>query len=614
MSFRRLLAAGCVLGVCLAPAESHASAQSPGEQTALTECLKDPDSSLSVLFLVDTSQSLDETDRGPDTARVKALQGALRALDKIARTRDVYVDFAEFGTKAVLSFPGTEWTQLQPGSNAFVDDVSKYADRNDAEDTDYADALGFALDRLDEAPESCQLVAWFSDGMLDIDYQGTPKTLEWPGQPPIAIDSNDDEPAAEAAAEDLICKPSGLNDELRRSGVYLAAIGFNPEPDQFQLLERIAQGNCGTEDPRGTFIEAGDEAGLINGLVRSVDPAEGDSLLELAAGADDEVCAERMAGDRPGSFLVPGSVDSMRVRIDRGDPRVKPVLIAPRSSDDPLAGTDPIERISLNDTAPRELADGAKLDVTEFSETLSSFELTFPPKIGAWNGQWELRLCTDVEDLVGTTGVVEVVRIAGGVGLTLQSADRTIRKGLSNELAGQLTSTSKCTIGSASGCPRGEDALGPEGTVRAQLGDLDITSSDVAVDGTVRFDVTVPDDYSGDSAELMVELQPKVEVLPAGKLWQLEPFNGSVGNVAVKPAPTYPVVAPPGPFTEINQNALFVGCHARGDVGRPRHGRRDPARVGATRIAERLSGRARDSCSGRKRERGGAGRHGRHTA
>ena len=150
-----------------------------GSNEELSACLDDGDRGLAVLFLVDTSQSLKKKD--PDNERVKALQGALRALDSVADSRQIHVEFLDFGSKAERSFPEfPPWSDYDEVKDGLPELVKEYEDRNTAEDTDYADALQKAAERFDDAPDGeCKLLAWFTDGALDIDFQGTPKTLDW---------------------------------------------------------------------------------------------------------------------------------------------------------------------------------------------------------------------------------------------------------------------------------------------------------------------------------------------------------------------------------------------------------------------------------------------------
>ena len=139
----------------------------------------------------------------------------------------------------------TDWTVLDERSLGTISDgLATLANSNSGRDTDYATALANAATSLaasakpDGAP-GCQMLVWFSDGALDFDYQnrGQVDKEYAPGQ---QLNSPADRDAMKKAAQESVCRPGGVADQLRSSGVITVAIGLDGESGKtdFALMRR----------------------------------------------------------------------------------------------------------------------------------------------------------------------------------------------------------------------------------------------------------------------------------------------------------------------------------------------------------------------------------------
>ena len=293
---KKLALVGLVLASVLALGSARSVADS-GNLQPLTDCLQHQHS-LSALFVMDTSQSLVQTD--PRAERVAGLQAALASLSALASSATdfhVYTDFLEFGTTSRRAFPETPpWQALsdQPADQAAIS--ASFAKKTKSEDTDYVaafqpwtdpadlarppDEIG-ALKMLKMAPEgSCRLVVWFTDGIYEIDYQGHPKTLNWT-VPPTPINSRADGKAVLPQAVNRLCDAGGLADQLRTgdittgSGAEMAVVALDTTNANFDLIRAVAVGQgtggpCGAQPARGTFVSATNISQLVFGLRAAV--------------------------------------------------------------------------------------------------------------------------------------------------------------------------------------------------------------------------------------------------------------------------------------------------------------------------------------------------------
>ena len=534
-----------------------------GSNEELSACLDDGDRGLAVLFLVDTSQSLKKKD--PRNERVEALQGALRALDSVADSRQIHVEFLDFGSKAERSFPDlSPWSDYDEVKSGLPERVKEYEDRNTAEDTDYADALQKAAERFDDAPDGeCKLLAWFTDGALDIDFQGTPKTLDW-ATPPFEVNSEADQDEGKKKAKEAICDPEGFADNLRppvdgdlTDGAFIAAVPIvDGNEKDFDFLNRVVTNpdrDCG-RTASGSMVLTEDFDQLTSALIRGVDPAPSAATVDDVPLQSEERCSAPLNPDSLGAFSLPSSVESIRMRTETPSSEVVPVLLGPFGDDvDPLRFDKP----GTND-----VADGAVVSISELSPLMTNVDFVLPKTVGAWSGVWELRFCAKNPDQIPGSGTVEVLEVAGTVGAQLRTGN-PVRRGRSGTAIIELVNRDQQPLRS--------DALGATEWLMTASDEIELRNETLQDDGTIRSEFDVPLDFEPDELKLDLKLEPEVEVFPRGKMWpiddDLEQFT-----ISIKDLPKYPLIDPPSAFGELNQNNLSVVANVRAEAQGPESG------------------------------------------
>ena len=175
MTLNRLLmaASGFLLSVAsLVYSESGVAAAAQESSDALSECVSE-DRSLSALFLVDASLSLQSND--PEDERVEAVYSALSALGALHSSTDVDVniEFLDFSDITRKSFSErADWASVPVAAAAQLAIARQFTDRNEGGATDYVAALEpwfdptdkpvdeiGALEMLERAPSgSCRLL------------------------------------------------------------------------------------------------------------------------------------------------------------------------------------------------------------------------------------------------------------------------------------------------------------------------------------------------------------------------------------------------------------------------------------------------------------------------
>ena len=202
----------------------------------------------SVVLLVDQSGSMRQTD--PDQGRVKAATYLVDRLSSFAGRSGVTLDVRVAGF-ADDYHPVGDWTTLTASTKDAVSASVRTvgADLKDY-DTDYWNALnGARQDLVDHDSSGCRAVAWLSDGEFDLDVRDSDAARhDYGGTKGYAtgadLSSESGVQQAEQAGRGDLCRPTGLADQVRSSGVTLIGIGLSgpgPQPD-FTLMRRVSQG------------------------------------------------------------------------------------------------------------------------------------------------------------------------------------------------------------------------------------------------------------------------------------------------------------------------------------------------------------------------------------
>ena len=195
-----------------------------------------------LLLLFDESSSLQSTD--PQAARVQAARYLLQTLGKYADRVGANLEVASAGFSDTYA-PEHNWTKLT-GSSAdqLGSELSSIATKNTGIDTDYWLALDGARQELasrgpgPNGGQRCQAIAWFSDGKIDF----TPRPTSKPYADGVNLDSPTGIDDTTKRAVDSICRPGGLADQLRSSGIIMLGIGFgaNKTPSDFDVMSAIS--------------------------------------------------------------------------------------------------------------------------------------------------------------------------------------------------------------------------------------------------------------------------------------------------------------------------------------------------------------------------------------
>ena len=515
---------------------------------ALDTCLAQK-SSLSVLFLVDTSQSLKQTD--PTAQRVQGLQAALRALSTLKTSTEaakqslsIFVDFLEFGSISRRTFADSpEWQPLPDDSSALETAVSVYANKTQAEDTDYvsalepwadrsakpADQIG-ALELLGRAPaDSCRLVVWFTDGKLELDYQHTPKTLHWV-DPPIQLDSEASQKPAEAAARDELCKSGGLADRLRTGdlssgeGAALAVVGLGSSTS-FDLISSIAQGSgqggpCGSAAARGVFLPADSLDLLSFDLITAVlgrgdgSPVGTTGIGSCAAG--DPLCTSKdpqvQVFDFP--FVLNGGLVKFNLVTLAGDPSVTATLISPDMSE-----------YELGKTESTVLPNGVALQVANVgsSGAVHQIDATLPGDQVGWQGLWRVRYRTSDPAKAAEILNKAAIFVFGNLQAKLDGPPILVGK----------TGTITVSLVSAAGQPATDTAFATGSKLIVTANGQALPTPAINADGTFVYPYTVPDGFTGDSIALSATLDPIIRLSSDAPDVHLPTWQGDLGTIKV---------------------------------------------------------------------------------
>lgn len=335
-----------------------------------------------LLLMVDQSGSLQGSD--PDAARVSAANYLLEQLNTFGGSAGVELNvaIAGFSENFIVHAP---WTRLDNGSlPALQDEVERFRTRTDGIDTDYWNALDGARRTLAERDgqsetNRCQAVAWFSDGKLDF----TVRDAEKPYAQGVSLGSDQGVQQVVAAARESICRPAGIADQLRSSGIVTFAVGLaagTAQPSDFDLMRSIATGGdgaCGktTSPSPGDFYLAQNIDDLLFAFDAFSTP--GQAPIEGETG----VCVVSVCEEAQHRFVLDDSISSVTVLGSADAEGLIPTLVAPSGAQ--LA----LDREGAPGTAT---LDGAQVAYRWMSPRSVSFTMTKSTDSAQWQGMWAL--------------------------------------------------------------------------------------------------------------------------------------------------------------------------------------------------------------------------------
>lgn len=367
-----------------------------------------------LLLLIDESGSLKTTD--PQLARVAAVKYLVHELASFVGNTGANLDikFSVFGD-SYTDLSG--WTTLNSGSEAGLSAVADTLGvHNRGFDTDYWLALENARRDLAERKaarldgQSCQAIAWFTDGQLDFDPRDTKKERSAYGDskqfaPDIRLDTEAAAQQLAGIAANLICEPSGLADQLRSSGVVTFVVGLDASSPDFSLVESIATGSstsgnaCGaiTEPTPGTFTRASD----IDALLFAFDAlgSPGQKPLQTEAG----ICQVDTCTEEAHRFVLDASTPAVHILASAEVGGLSVSLIAPTGD---IIALEP-KAVGLLSTAT---STAGNVSYAWQSGKTVSVDLSEVDPAG-WSGLWQL-VFVDPAGLTGDKRSFSNIRIA----------------------------------------------------------------------------------------------------------------------------------------------------------------------------------------------------------
>jgi hypothetical protein len=257
-----VLAFLCVFGLLQTP--SFALGPKATAISGLQSCIA-VSKSLNLVFLVDTSGSLQQTDpRNVRVAAVKAEIAALKSASQMDGTA-VAISLIGFASTASVVQP---WTNLTSGSEPrLMAAAQRFASMNTGATTDFPNGLSAAWSQIIHAttlrPSSCSAVLWFTDGRIDLG-------------PSVSH---------EAAVREM-CRSGSPADTLAAGGVYTFAVGLGDagglKPSDATELQSYVEGggndvsqHCGRaiSASTGQFFSVSNAAFLTFALQAALDPS-----------------------------------------------------------------------------------------------------------------------------------------------------------------------------------------------------------------------------------------------------------------------------------------------------------------------------------------------------
>lgn len=566
--FRRSLVFGLlVFGLGLAPglvasAQQQGTAPTNPNASALKECSQE-NRSLSILFLIDASQSLKTED--PLALRSVGIELAIDAVSRQVeaeaqadRPFDLYLDFLLFGTSTRRAFPGVwpEWGQLREGGmpQDLRSAIRGLGNQSNDADTDYLSALDpwlgrprptndprvGALEVLKQAPsESCQLLVWFTDGRFDFDPPGpgakSPKTLTWTDS---SIRNQDDAKEVRDEGYAAICQDNGPIDALRSgevsdgTGTELAVVALG-DPNRFGFFDRLvrnSEGNCGSGQPRGTVYSAESIDQLIFQLIQAVvgdvtisDPTD-TCTTEYRAGdsLNDDECHLR--------FNVTPGIGSFDLLVLRGSKTVRAQLIDPDGR--------PIDLVNVRPTAT--MSNGTRLEASQIAsiENLIPIHAELSDSPNDWAGTWTLRFWSNLESDREAINQSLVFVFQGELSARIREEGVVLRRGTLNKFVVELIS--------ADGALVSQESVSPTIDLRLAIDGKAVDVGPLRSDGTWEVSYEVDEEFRENSVAIEAELVASVSVRDGDPSVEIGRWsNINLGSLSVREIPKYPLVDRP---------------------------------------------------------------------
>jgi len=390
-----------------------------GSAARITACREEATKKGSVkvdlLFVIDTSLSLRESDpfgiTVRDPARVRAMESVIAMLrtdstddtqlsSAVNPSTQIRVNFLDFGSRVRPSFATSRWQRIDEFD---AQTLKSFGAKDDDPDTDYVGALvdpeGVVEVLTAAARESdCQVVLWFTDGKFDFDAKTGlgPRNFAWLeaelGTGRSVVRDRNTAAVARQVGEKILCEKSAsrqraVADDLRaldRGGALtVIGIGLNisKAADNFALLKRLLESpDCGTLKPVGFMVEvtSADDlsAAMRKALFPNIDARTVCDISTIADGA---------------SFYIAEPVKRADLFLRARD-KVSEIQLIRLGGDQSVVLT----LFKNGVVRPAESLEGIRVSTRQLdaSPTLETV-LDFTVPTGKWVGDWVLRACNE---------------------------------------------------------------------------------------------------------------------------------------------------------------------------------------------------------------------------
>ncbi|WP_257182917.1 vWA domain-containing protein [Corynebacterium cystitidis] len=460
------LAAGGLIAASAAFGMGGAVGQEPTNSglAQLGSCIADQ-GTLDVVLLIDESGSLayevkdgvanhDAPGSDPEANRVAAAQSFIDQLVARQERGDMTanVRIAGFGQdyKSGATDPENygEWIKLDAGSaRQAKDEIAQFADRTNEDYTNYANALAGAYDDLTRSGSEnpCRMVVTFTDGELTSDpgVMGAEET------------------------QDELCRPGGVTDRLRASGITNVGIGLSAPhvPSDFSLMRGLTEGTgtqCGELGPNGAFFEA-DNVGSLFTAFRQALLDGGDVTLQSNAFETMEVTLD-------------DSITSMRVSVIAQDDLGEHAYVTVTAPNG--------EVLELRDTGEQQFAGAEVRWESTTDPTVTADADMVLPEGQSWAGVWSFRF--DGYDENSADGrVMSIVEMQPGIRVDVSGPEASEQSTVEVNNEQDLTLTLVDNDGQQrpmAGSARSSVTFYPEGGNPQVLAeDLDLTSGQATI-------------------------------------------------------------------------------------------------------------------------------------
>ena len=370
---------------------------------------KKGDAKVDILFVIDTSMSLRDSDpfgkTVRDPARVRAMESVISMLrsasdDDGGQTVPVQirVNFLDFGSRVRASFESLGWQEIQ---NFDASRLKDFGSKDDDPDTDYVGAIiepGGVAEVLEAArgESDCQVVLWFTDGKFDFDGKTGvgPRSFPW-----LQAETNNglvkDRATAELArkaGERILCEKGksrerAVADELRsfneRDALTVIGIGLNTTTaqDNFSVLRRLLEDpTCGVLTPVGSVVEVSSADDLANAMRAAL----------FTKGPVTAICDEEKL-ESGATIYIAEPVERADIFL-RSREKVSEIQLVRLGK----SGNTAITLFKNGSLTPTGVPAGISVTTRQLDDA-PTFETTliFDDPTEDWVGEWVLRACND---------------------------------------------------------------------------------------------------------------------------------------------------------------------------------------------------------------------------